>query len=428
MHATCPSTKLQIGNACACYPGSWGSSCTSSQQGWSIGCFRDPLVRSAGLVFRGDVSPFAMTTAECTVACASGNYSIAGLLAGSLCYCISQSQLSSMQQASTVSECGALCAGDQTQYCGGQFAFSLFNTSVVVKSVALDSAVVPDLLSLSQPVTLAAVVDPPQSAVSYQWILNGPLDATSTDATPTFTFPFEGYFSLEVIVSSGINSVTGYFSLSVSDQPSAAISIPTVLKTNTSADMLITVAAGLNVNLSVTIDNGLSTQRSMNLSCVEALMVPVVHFPIPRNSPNELPSLSTSSFNVVALVDTPVLYGGLIKHVFFDTWSSTSITMVLLRPHCATGTTFCLATYSCVSSATYDVNACAAQSNILCWSPLSSYGQCGSSSLGAVDFQSYPLTSTSNPQVDVISYFTVSSTTIGMSVLRVIFTHSIHTF
>ena len=319
-----------------------------------------------------------------------------------------------MQQASSVNECGILCAGDQNQYCGGQFAFSLFNTSVVVKSVALDSTVVPSLLPVLQPVTFAAVVDPPQSALSYQWTLNGALDASSTDVTPSFTFPFEGYFGIEVIASSGINSVTGYFQLLVSGQPTATISIPSVLQANTTSDMFITVTSGINVSLGVTIDGGLSTQHSMNLTCVEALMVPVVHFPIPSNSPNDLPTLSTSSFNVVALVDTPVLYGGLIKNVFVDTWSSTSITMVLLRPHCATGTIFCLASYSCVSSATYDINACAAQSNILCTSPLSSSGQCGSSTLSAVNFQSYPLTGTSNPNVDVISHFTVSSTTIGM--------------
>ncbi|KAM0415302.1 hypothetical protein ACHAPD_006497 [Fusarium lateritium] len=104
--------------------GSGGSSGSSTPQGpsvnpgvdgyTSIGCYTEATSGRALPNGRGVDSP---TVAECVDACSSGNFVYAGVEYGGECYC--GNTFTGGSVPAPIAECGMLCNGNSSEYCGG---------------------------------------------------------------------------------------------------------------------------------------------------------------------------------------------------------------------------------------------------------------------------------------------------------------------
>ncbi|KAI0739627.1 hypothetical protein C8Q80DRAFT_1288255 [Daedaleopsis nitida] len=153
--------------------------------GWEgLGCVSDGGPRAlTGYSFTSD----QMTVASCTSACASRNFSLAGVEFARECYCGNAFQNSLGQQIDPAA-CNMGCSGDSSATCGGGFAltaFQLTNTNTTA-TVSASSAPAASTASSAASSTIASPVpvSPPTGTLSSISSGNATDGASSPPSVP----------------------------------------------------------------------------------------------------------------------------------------------------------------------------------------------------------------------------------------------------
>jgi len=145
--------------------------------GWTYqGCYNEGTTGRALTYTPAGLNAATMSVKNCTTACKTAGYKLAGVEYGGECYC---GNTLSNGATSASSGCNILCNGNQTEYCGGGNKLNIYGSGITLTTSATTST------SSTSSTTKASTTATTTGTSTGTSSGTGTNTATSSSATPT---------------------------------------------------------------------------------------------------------------------------------------------------------------------------------------------------------------------------------------------------